>query len=255
MARHRGGRVMNAHKFLTIFKRHYKKTGVYVPLEIVRWSIQRPNSYPSEFGEDKVLKNLFLYRYGTYLDIGCHHPIRESNTYWLYKKLGWSGINIDLSEASIKLFDHFRPNDINIQAPVSHKSEEITCYIFADLHCMNTIDEPFAMSVAQKTGLAYKKIKMKTVLVDELIRAHGVQKIDFLNVDIEGMDKHVLESFPFGRIQPKVIAFENHADPFTANVKFLEKVGYRLVSLCGPTYIFASIDQLVESVWPFRIKQ
>lgn len=246
---------MNNQRVLNFLKRCYKKKELYVPLEIILWHLRKTDFFPSEFGEDKILKNLFLYRDGTYLDIGCHHPIRESNTYWLHKKLNWSGINIDLSETTIKLFNHFRPNDINIQAPVSHKSEEVTCYLFADAHCMNTIDKSFATATKKGVGLNYEKVKMKTVLIKDLIDAHHVKTVDFLNVDIEGLDKYVLETFPFERITPKVIAFENHSDSIRTNVEFLKRFGYRLISLCGPTYIFASTGQTVESVWPFRIKR
>lgn len=49
---------------------------------------------------------------GIYLDVGCYHPIQGSNTYLLHKK-GWSGINIDLDEVSIDLFDKFRKKDFN----------------------------------------------------------------------------------------------------------------------------------------------
>lgn len=35
-------------------------------------------------------------RNGTWLEIGCGDPIRSNNTYLLEKKLGWTGISIDL---------------------------------------------------------------------------------------------------------------------------------------------------------------
>ena len=49
---------------------------------------------------------------GFYVDIGCHHPKRFSNTYLLYKK-GWNGINIDANKLTISLFNIFRARDKN----------------------------------------------------------------------------------------------------------------------------------------------
>ena len=52
-------------------------------------------------------EDLFLNEYfekisnGFYVDIGCHHPKRFSNTYLLYKK-GWKGVNIDANFFAIK---------------------------------------------------------------------------------------------------------------------------------------------------------
>ena len=43
---------------------------------------------------------------GFYIDIGCYHPLKYSQTHKLYK-LGWSGINVDISQDSIDLFNTF----------------------------------------------------------------------------------------------------------------------------------------------------
>ena len=64
---------------------------------------------------------------GFYLDIGAQHPISNNNTYLLFKK-GWSGINIDINEFSIDLFNYLRPNDENIQIAISDKRGEIIFY-------------------------------------------------------------------------------------------------------------------------------
>ena len=37
------------------------------------------------------------------MDLGCFHPIRDNNTYLMYKS-GWSGINIDLNPLSIEFW-------------------------------------------------------------------------------------------------------------------------------------------------------
>ena len=75
----------------------------------------------SQFGEDKIIVKLLKEKkYGTYLDLGCFHPVRQNNTYKLYKS-GWGGINIDLNPFTIDLFNVARPNDKNICAAVSSK--------------------------------------------------------------------------------------------------------------------------------------
>ena len=80
----------------------------------------------SQFGEDiKILELFSKSKKGTYLDLGCFHPIRQNNTYLLYK-LGWNGINIDLNPLSIDLFNVARPNDINICAAVSSRKSTKT---------------------------------------------------------------------------------------------------------------------------------
>ena len=57
----------------------------------------------SQNGEDLIL-NRFLENKekGFFIDVGAHHPIRFSNTYFFYKK-GWSGINIDAMPGSMTM--------------------------------------------------------------------------------------------------------------------------------------------------------
>ena len=46
-------------------------------------------NYYSQFGEDRIIINEILnpnYRNGFYIDVGCFHPKKYSNTYLLHKK-------------------------------------------------------------------------------------------------------------------------------------------------------------------------
>ena len=64
-------------------------------------------------GEDIAVDQYFENKFnGFYVDIGAHHPIQRNNTNLLFKK-GWEGINIDVNEFSIDLFNYLRPNDLN----------------------------------------------------------------------------------------------------------------------------------------------
>ena len=72
----------------------------------------------SQFEEDLFLKSYFKNKkIGFFIDIGCHHPFKGNNTYLLYKS-GWTGINIDLNQLSIDLFNIARPRDKNIGFPI-----------------------------------------------------------------------------------------------------------------------------------------
>jgi len=74
------------------------------------------------------------------MDVGCYHPKKFSNTYMLYKK-GWSGINIDMEEDKITLFDMVRPRDLNVLSPISDKEEEVTLYRYSKYGLGSTIDK------------------------------------------------------------------------------------------------------------------
>ena len=64
---------------------------------------------------------------GFYVDIGAHHPIHRNNTQLLFNK-GWSGINIDVNQFSIDLFNFLRPKDLNLLTAISDREGEVFFY-------------------------------------------------------------------------------------------------------------------------------
>ena len=57
---------------------------------------------------DEILKEI---KVGNYVDIGCYHPVKNSQTFILHKK-NWTGINVDISKETIEMFKIFRKKDI-----------------------------------------------------------------------------------------------------------------------------------------------
>ncbi|HIB94217.1 MAG TPA: SAM-dependent methyltransferase, partial [Candidatus Lambdaproteobacteria bacterium] len=86
--------------------------------------------YFSQEGEDVILRRIFEdQKNGFYIDIGAHHPKRFSNTYYFYDR-GWEGINIDATPGSMKIFQKFRPRDINLEIAISEKEQQLTYFMF-----------------------------------------------------------------------------------------------------------------------------
>ena len=84
-----------------------------------------PKSSYSMFGEDIFIEKFFKKRpKGFYVKVRWYQPLDGNNTYLLYKK-GWHGINIDLNETSIDLFNKARKNDVNLRIAVSNKFKKI----------------------------------------------------------------------------------------------------------------------------------
>ena len=174
-------------------------------------------TYYSQEGEDILLSRIFGEQAeGFYVDVGAHHPRRFSNTYLFYKR-GWRGINIDALPGSMKVFQKFRPRDINLELAVSEREQVLTYYMF---------NEPalngFSKTISEKRQTDEYKI---TNTIDVLAFPLYVildkhlplgQSIDFLSVDVEGLDLQVLESNDWKKYSPKVILVEILANNLTA---------------------------------------
>ncbi len=104
----------------------------------------------SQHGEDVILHKLFGRKFsdGFYIDVGAHHPFRQSNTAYLWL-MGWKGVNVDASKKAIAIFNSVRPNDINLWAAVvddetGSRQSEITLYSNTELDLGATCDTELA---------------------------------------------------------------------------------------------------------------
>ena len=181
--------------------------------------------HSSQFGEDKKIIKLFKEkRNGTYLDLGCFHPIRQNNTYLLHK-LGWKGINIDLNPVSIELFNIARPNDINICMAISRKKGSKNLFFDHELSSLNTISKNHTLFLKEAFGKKNLKKKIiKTNTLNNILKKSKIKKIDFMNIDIEGNELEVLKTLNFKDLYIKVICIEIvNYDFYSKNIKTNKK--------------------------------
>jgi FkbM family methyltransferase len=205
----------------------------------------------SQDGEDVVLAELFNDKSeGFYVDVGAHHPQRFSNTYIFYLK-GWKGINIDAMPKSMEIFNVLRPHDINLEIPISDKSEVLTYYEF-DESALNSFSLP--LSQERITTSKYKIIaetQLKTLTLAEVLDKYlpPEQTIDFLSIDVEGLDYPVLSSNNWDKYKPKVILVEDLELSSLKNIStskvclFLEERGYILIAKTMRTLVFRLQNQ------------
>jgi FkbM family methyltransferase len=203
-------------------------------------------SYAQE-GEDLIFYRLIYGKLerGFYVDVGAHHPKRFSNTYFFYKK-GWRGINIEPMPGSKKLFDKYRPKDINIESPISLVEEELTYYMFNEPALNGFIKD--IRAIKNQTGnykvLRTVNLKTKTLkkLFDEYLPSD--KKINLLSVDVEGMDLAVLQSNDWKKYLPDYVMVEDRDFDFLSPTKsdiynYLTNLDYSLIVKTVNTLIFS----------------
>jgi FkbM family methyltransferase len=200
-------------------------------------------SYSQE-GEDLILQRIFATRQnGFYVDVGAHHPRRFSNTYNFYRR-GWRGLNIDAMPGSMKDFDRVRPRDINLEMGIASARGAMRFFMFND-PALNTFDAGLAASRNQGQ---YRIIGEIDVPTDTLANVLGTQlppdtRIDFLSVDVEGLDLPVLESNDWDRFRPECICVEHSVPdllelPNEPLYRLLRPLGYSLYAKTANTLIF-----------------
>ncbi len=204
----------------------------------------KPRHTYSQLGEDiSIAHYLDCRRGGRYVDVGCHHPFRISNTALLHTALGWSGVNIDADPRAIEAFRRARPYDVNLNLAVGPEDGEIDVAIFADGAVNSAVPEVYEAKRAAFGDPVMRRVRMLPLqtIVDRYIPAG--ETFDFLNVDVEGLDLPVLQSLDWAKHQPKVVAAEIHGLDLgdlgsSPTVRFMQGLGYQLRSFAVVTAIF-----------------
>lgn len=205
----------------------------------------------SQSGEDLVMHDFYedLLRAGykgSYVDVGCHHPFRFSNTCIFYWE-GWTGLNIDPDPRAIAVFNKFRTKDINLELAVSNTSEPMVFNMFNE-GAINSFDAKLSDSRIGKNR--WKIIEKRTLvprtlasILDEYWKTG--RGIDFLDVDAEGFDYEVLVSNNWLKYRPKFVLVEDGAGlefPMGSKIHiFLSDMGYKLAAATRRTCIFKSL--------------
>jgi FkbM family methyltransferase len=187
----------------------------------------------SQEGEDLILRKVFGRRNnGFYIDIGAHHPKRFSNTYFFYKK-GWNGINIEARPGSKTLFDKIRPSDINLEFAISSEPKELMYYMFNEPALNGFSTQSVENLKDHKEYKIIKEIKLSTQRLDTVLARHltPTQNIDFMSIDVEGLDFDVLISNNWNLFRPSIILIEDPNYDFKSGSEistFLESYKYKL---------------------------
>jgi FkbM family methyltransferase len=195
--------------------------------------------YFSQSGEDATLHAIFNKMIsngekGFFIDIGSYHPYKQSNTYFLYLNK-WRGINIDPRPGSMKLFNHLRPNDINLEIGIGKVETTLTYYFIDDDSKMNSFSKDYLSSI---NALKYvtKEIPIKVFTLESVLDKHVKhgQAIHLMNIDAEGLDIDILTSNNWEKYKPYVLVIELNCETIedllsNESVVFLKNIGYNMV--------------------------
>lgn len=214
------------------------------------WDQWQQRSWSQE-GEDQILRRIFeRQKLGFYVDVGAHHPVRFSNTYLFYR-LGWSGINIDAMPGSMQAFREVRPRDINLELGVGLEAVEKEYYIFNE-PALNGFSKQLSMEREVGHDI-YKIIDVKKIKIEPLEQIldsnlkYG-QSIDFMSVDVEGLDFEVLRSNNWNKYKPRYVLVEilgsTLQDVGCHDIShFMIRNGYEIYAKCVNTVFFKRIEK------------
>jgi FkbM family methyltransferase len=195
----------------------------------------RNKVYYSQNREDLLLEAFFPdIKDGFYIDVGAYDPDYDSVTKLFYKK-GWSGINIEPQQGRYKKFASVRKRDINLNLGVSDKKGKLTLRAYEN-GGLSTFSDEIKDSYSDETDpnvQAYEDVTVPVTTLKDVLTKHAPNKIiNFMKVDVEGLEYEVLAGNDWNSYRPQVLCIE--ANHIVRDWKqLLRKNGYKCVFFDG----------------------
>ena len=201
---------------------------VYLP------PIKVGGDYKSQYGQDFYLERLGLVASkGFFVEIGSNDPIYNSNSYYLEKKLDWSGVSIDAIDYSASFLLN-REKTTFVHALINETVEDVDFYHVKDVDGWeNQVSSVHKETLNLGKGFDAEVLKVRGT---PLSKIHQINKpIDLCLIDVEGHEISVLRSIDFQNNPPKVLVVENNGQfhPRKLVVNFLKAKGYQHVARIG----------------------
>lgn len=183
-------------------------SGAYAADDLAQFLAQRKNLY--SHGQEELLIRHFFgdRRNGFYVDIGCFDFHKGSTTYYLEQHLNWSGIGVDAQETYRADWEKYRPRSKYFAYAVTDKSGETITLLKAGPFSSTELDTTNLRKWQNITGFEPGKVEVPTITINDLLDREGVEKIDFLSIDINGAEPIALAGFDIERFAPELVHVE-----------------------------------------------
>lgn len=175
-----------------------------------------------------------------YLEIGGNHPVQTSSTYLMYRAWGAQGTIVEANAGLAQRLRATRPRDSVVQTAVSDKHDKTVSFYVHELDELSTLAADNVRGV-EDTGLVGDLSRVETVPnlhINDFFDAHVKTPLDFMSIDIEGLDLPVLQALdPVHR--PTVLQVECVELELLKQLQAtLEPRGYELAAMTDVNVIF-----------------
>lgn len=203
----------------------------------------------AQCNEDIIVEAFLRARFATtgrsmstvrYLEIGGNHPVQTSSTYLLYRAWGARGHIIEANASLAERLRAIRPEDQIVQTAVSDRFDKTVSFHVHELDELSSLSRESILDPSM-AGLQGEIARVETVPnlhINDFFDAYIHEPLDFMSIDIEGLDLPVLKAFSPAHL-PTVLQVECMDPALLAQLReTLEPQGYKLAAMTEVNVIF-----------------
>ena len=184
----------------------------------------------SQILQDLLVAYLFRGKQGFFCEFGACDGKTMSNTYFLEKELGWSGIVCEPSRKWHEALFALRNCSIDTNCVYEFSEQDLLFNETPD-GLLSTISSYSNLDILAEARINGEEYAVQTISLEDLLRKHNAPNyIDFLSVDTEGSEWDILKAFDFGSFEFGAIFVEHNYGSNRQKVSdLLIQAGYRQI--------------------------
>ena len=211
-----------------------------------------PFEFHSQYGEDTYLYDLFRDREaGFFVEAGAFDGVMLSNTYFL-ESIGWQGLLVEAHPDLYAKCKSNRPHSTVVHAalgpPAAAGEIEFTCADGTDEASPLSFvrADPEHESGCRDLGYALRTVPVPYASLNALL--HGLtDRVDFLSLDVEGMELDVLRGLDIRTFRPDAVLVEsNTREGEVAVAQYLASRDYEHAAKIGPNSLYVADRRLAD---------
>jgi FkbM family methyltransferase len=180
----------------------------------------------SSHDEELFVRDFFADRRdGVFVDVGASHYKDRSNTYYLESVLGWSGLAIDPLVEFADGYREHRPKTLFFPMFVSDKSDQRATLYVGNNSLFSSAERTFTDSFTN----VQRTLEASTITLDDLLASQGIDRVDFVSMDIELHEPQALAGFTLQKYRPALVCIEAHPEVRQQILDYFAARGYVVV--------------------------
>jgi FkbM family methyltransferase len=207
--------------------------------------------YHSEHGQDKWLnENIFREKLnGVFFEVGAIDGLIGSNTLFFERILGWNGLLVEASPEQYPALVANRPRVKTEKCAIYDRDGETIEFTACAGHLTGWSGikkelEPQhleRMEINIPASLR-SSVMVPTMTLASVLKKHGLQRLDYCCLDIEGAEFAVLKVFPFAEFDIEIFDIEDNFGNYPIEKLMIEN-GYRKIVRLGVSDIYQKVGK------------
>lgn len=193
-------------------------------------------SYAQNFEDVRLWRAFADVGVGRYIDIGAQDPVKDSVSLAFYER-GWRGVHVEPTSAYAAMMRVARPDETVIEAAVSMAQGPLLFFEIPKTGL--STGDPEIAEQHKDSGWECREIFVPTVTLADILDLSGPDLINWMKIDVEGMEADVLASWGDCPARPAALVIEA-TSPGTQ--KATHQAWYEMVT--GRGYIDVLFDGL-----------